>query len=60
MKDLNEQNQQLSMTCEYGSCNRKNGKDYIRPKGFTKGWDGEPIFLCEDHAKELKLKEVLK
>lgn len=49
---------ELQMSCEYGNCQRK-GRDYIRPKHFEeKGWEDEPIFLCEDHAKELKVTEI--
>ena len=51
--------QALGMTCEYGNCKR-NGRDYQRPKGKDSGWDDEPIYLCEDHAKELKVKEIQK
>lgn len=47
----------LRMTCEYGSCNRHIGKDYKRNE--TKGWwSKEPIFLCDDHAAEMKLTEL--
>lgn len=49
--------QPLCMRCEYGQCNRTDGKDYPRPKQLSaKGWEDEPIFLCDDHAKEMKLK----
>lgn len=49
---------EYKMTCEYASCNRS-GRDYIRPKHLDeKGWEGEPIYLCEDHAKELKVTDI--
>lgn len=42
----------IKMQCEYGNCSCTNGQDYINPKP-EKGWEGEPVFLCEEHAQKL-------
>lgn len=46
------QAQPLGMTCEYKNCSCKDGQDYINHKP-EKGWEGEPVFLCKEHAEEL-------
>jgi hypothetical protein len=53
-----EKNEPIGMECEYGNCNRS-GRDYIRPNHLHNhdGWDDEPFYLCEYHAKELKVSE---
>lgn len=55
-----EQNDPIGMLCEYGKCQRK-GNDYVRPSYLSeKGWEDEPIYLCDDHAKELKVTVKIK
>lgn len=41
---------ELPMQCEHGLCNNDGGKEYHRKKTI-KGWEGEPIFLCDQHSK---------
>lgn len=39
------------MTCEYEGCNSQDGKDYNRiGNHIVKGWEKEPIFLCDEHS----------
>ena len=40
----------LEMTCEHNGCESTIGKDYIRNE-IEPGWENEPIFLCDKHAK---------
>jgi hypothetical protein len=43
---------ELKMTCEHPKCKSENGQDYFRLKHEQeKGWEDEPIFLCDEHAK---------
>lgn len=49
-----EQAQPMGMTCEANGCNRNHGADYRRKKA-PKGWEDEPIFLCEEHSKGYEL-----
>jgi len=57
---MNENKPPIGMQCEYGNCKRK-GADYIKPKHLKeKGWEDEPIYLCEYHANELKCTELVK
>lgn len=40
------------MICEHENCKSEIGKDYVRlPAEQSKGWEEEPIFLCDNHAK---------
>lgn len=40
------------MICEYDDCSEHNGLDYKRlPEETEPGWEDEPIFLCEKHAR---------
>lgn len=49
----------IPMQCEYGNCKR-NGYDYVRPPHLAEpGWDNEPIYLCADHARELKVTQLI-
>ena len=42
----------IGMKCEHKNCKFSIGKDYIRlPEEFIKGWENEPIFLCDEHSK---------
>lgn len=52
--DIIEDNQ-IPMTCEHGNCTKTKGKDYVRVgKEREKGWEDEPIYLCDKHAKNRK------
>ena len=43
---------ETKMTCEHQACNSGNGRDYFRLKyEQEKGWENEPIFLCDEHSK---------
>lgn len=46
--------QPMGMTCEANECTRQHGADYKR-KNASKGWEDEPIYLCEEHAKGYEL-----
>ena len=42
----------IGMRCEHKNCKNEVGKDYIRlPEEDEEGWEGEPIFLCDEHSK---------
>lgn len=42
----------IGMKCEYNDCSEHNGLDYKRlPEETEPGWEDEPIFLCEKHAR---------
>lgn len=42
----------IFMTCEYGNCRSNQGMDYKRlAEEKESGWEDEPIFLCDEHAK---------
>lgn len=42
----------ISMTCEYENCRSNQGMDYKRLADEKEsGWEDEPIFLCDEHAK---------
>ncbi len=42
----------VNMICEHKNCKSEIGKDYVRlPAEQAKGWEDEPIFLCDKHAK---------
>lgn len=42
----------IAMTCEHSGCGSTEGADYTRlPHEQEPGWEDEPIFLCDEHAK---------
>jgi hypothetical protein len=42
---------QIPMTCEFNGCTKTRGKDYNRTaEEKAKGWEDEPIYLCDEHA----------
>lgn len=42
----------IGMRCEKPNCSNAGGKDYKRNKNETiAGWEGEPIFLCDEHSE---------
>ncbi len=46
-------NEPCQMTCEHGNCQCHEGMDYKRrPSEEVCGWEGEPIFLCKEHAED--------
>lgn len=49
-----EQAQPIGMMCEAPNCNKSHGADYKRKKA-PKGWEDEPIYLSEEHAKGYEL-----
>lgn len=43
---------QIPMICEFKGCTKTKGMDYIRiGKEREKGWEDEPIYLCDEHSK---------
>lgn len=42
---------EMQMRCEYEKCNKEGGTDYYRLESEKeKGWEDEPIFLCDEHG----------
>lgn len=42
--------QPMVMACEVIGCTSTEGNDYKRKKA-AKGWEDEPIFLCDEHSE---------